>query len=80
MNTDPHGLGVADDDHEPELNADFSRLVTADTEAMPWQGSPAGGVQRQRLELIGGEMPRLTSVVRFAPGSAFPAHTHDGGE
>jgi quercetin dioxygenase-like cupin family protein len=80
MNTDPPGLGVADDDHEPELNADFSHLATADTEATPWQGSPAEGVQRQRLELIGGEMPRLTTVVRFAPGSAFPEHTHDGGE
>jgi hypothetical protein len=29
---------------------------------------------------IGGEVARATSVVRYAPGSAFPRHTHGGGE
>lgn len=32
------------------------------------------------LDRIGGEVARATTIVRFAPGSAFPAHTHDGGE
>jgi anti-sigma factor ChrR (cupin superfamily) len=29
---------------------------------------------------IGDELARATSVVRYAPGSAFPRHTHGGGE
>jgi anti-sigma factor ChrR (cupin superfamily) len=37
-------------------------------------------VLRKRLELIGVGAPRLTTLVRFAPGSAFPEHVHDGGE
>ncbi|MFT7594210.1 MAG: anti-sigma factor ChrR (cupin superfamily) [Paracoccaceae bacterium] len=32
------------------------------------------------LDRIGGEVARATTIVRFAPGSAFSAHTHDGGE
>lgn len=70
----------ADDDSEAELHAQMRRSVWVDTERMSWSGSPAEGVQRKRLELIGGERPQLTTLVRFAPGSRFPAHTHDGGE
>jgi hypothetical protein len=51
-----------------------------DTEAMPWSGSPAEGVERKRLELIGSGEPQLTTLVRFAAGSSFPQHAHDGGE
>jgi hypothetical protein len=29
---------------------------------------------------IGDELARATSIVRYAPGSAFPRHTHGGGE
>ena len=32
------------------------------------------------LDRIGGEVARATSIVRYAPGSRFSAHTHDGGE
>lgn len=32
------------------------------------------------LDRIGGEVARATSIVRYAPGSAFSAHTHTGGE
>lgn len=32
------------------------------------------------LDRIGGEVARATSIVRYAPGSNFSAHTHDGGE
>jgi anti-sigma factor ChrR (cupin superfamily) len=37
-------------------------------------------VSRRLLERDGGEVARATSVVRYAPGSAFDAHTHGGGE
>lgn len=32
------------------------------------------------LDRIGEEVARATSIVRYAPGSAFSAHTHTGGE
>src|SRR6056297_1220175 len=38
------------------------------------------GVQRRMLDRIGDEVARATTIVRFAPGSAFSPHTHDGGE
>ncbi|MXQ09630.1 cupin [Alphaproteobacteria bacterium GH1-50] len=62
------------------VNADFDRRVVvrfADTE---WIPSPMPGVERKMLDRIGGEVARATSIVRYAPGSAFSAHTHDGGE
>lgn len=32
------------------------------------------------LDRIGDEVARATTIVRFAPGSAFPEHVHGGGE
>lgn len=63
-----------------ELNTDFSRRVLVRTDALPWTPSPTAGVDRRMLDRIGGEVARATSIVRYAPGSRFPAHTHDGGE
>ena len=66
---------------EDGLNTDFSTRAVADTTAMDWQPSPAEGVFRKRLELLGpAESGRVTSIVRFAPGSRFPAHGHPAGE
>lgn len=47
---------------------------------VPWMASPSGGVERRMLERVGDEVARATSVVRYRPGSAFPTHTHHGGE
>ena len=58
-----------------------SKRVAINTEAMEWQASPSPGVWRKRLELIGeAESGRVTSVVRYAPGSAFSSHEHPQGE
>lgn len=38
------------------------------------------GVERRMLDRTGDEVARATSIVRYAPGSAFSAHTHTGGE
>ena len=38
------------------------------------------GVDRRMLDRIGAEVARATSIVRYAKGSAFPEHTHSGGE
>ncbi len=62
------------------LNADFSRRVVVDTARMQWTASPSAGVDRKMLDRIGGEVARATSIVRYAPGSRFAAHTHGGGE
>lgn len=63
-----------------ELNTDFSQRVLVRTEEEPWQSSPSTGVDRRMLDRIGGEVARATTIVRFAPGHSFAAHTHGGGE
>lgn len=67
-------------DTTTKLNADFEDRVILHTEDTPWVASPMPGVDRRMLDRIGGEVARATSVVRYAPGSKFSAHTHDGGE
>ncbi len=63
-----------------ELNADFAQRVLVNTTDLPWQASPMPGVDRRMLDRIGDEVARATSIVRYAPGSTFSAHTHTGGE
>jgi hypothetical protein len=62
------------------VNADFSRRVVIATDEMPWVPSPQAGVERRLLDRIGGEVARATSLVRYEPASAFPAHDHALGE
>ena len=62
------------------VNADFSQRVVIDTDGLPWIASPQAGVERRLLDRIGGEVARATSLVRYAPASAFPAHEHALGE
>jgi anti-sigma factor ChrR (cupin superfamily) len=62
------------------VNADFSRRVVIATDDLPWIASPQAGVERRPLDRIGGEVARATSLVRYAPASAFPAHEHGLGE
>lgn len=64
----------------PRINADFSRRALMHAAAEPWIPSPTAGVERRMLDRVGDEVARATSIVRYAPGSAFPAHTHGGGE
>ncbi|WP_298848789.1 cupin domain-containing protein [uncultured Ruegeria sp.] len=62
------------------INADFTKRVAVHFDETEWVASPAVGVERKMLDRIGEEVARATTIVRFAPGSAFSAHTHDGGE
>lgn len=62
------------------INDDITQRVVLHTPQMDWVGSPAAGVQRKMLDRVGGEVARATSVVRYAPGAAFAAHEHGGGE
>jgi anti-sigma factor ChrR (cupin superfamily) len=63
-----------------KLNADFSRRVLVRNAENAWVASPMQGVERKLLDRIGEEVARATSIVRFAPGSEFSPHVHDGGE
>ncbi|WP_299951871.1 cupin domain-containing protein [uncultured Ruegeria sp.] len=63
-----------------ELNSDFSSRVVVHSDKLEWQASPIKGVDRRMLDRIGGEVARATTIVRYAPGSKFSAHTHTGGE
>lgn len=62
------------------LNAEFEKRVLVRFDENDWIKSPSAGVERKMLDRIGEEVARATTIVRFAPGSAFSAHTHDGGE
>ena len=62
------------------MNADLTKPAVVHTEDLPWTPSPSPGVERRRIERNGGEVARLTSIVRYAPGCRFPTHVHGGGE
>jgi anti-sigma factor ChrR (cupin superfamily) len=62
------------------INDDFTRPVIVHAARQEWVASPAAGVDRRMLFRIGEEKARATSIVRYAPESAFPRHTHTGGE
>ena len=62
------------------VNADFEQRTIVRFDENEWVSSPMPGVERKMLDRIGEEVARATTIVRFAPGSAFSPHTHDGGE
>lgn len=63
-----------------KLHADLGQRVVVQSNDLPWSASPLPGVDRRLLDRDGEEVARATSIVRYAPGSAFSAHTHGGGE
>ncbi len=63
-----------------EYNANFSERVLVRFNGGNWQASPMAGVDRHMLDRIGDEVARATTIVRYAKGSSFSEHTHDGGE
>lgn len=62
------------------VNADLTKRAVVETARMVWQPSPSPTVWRKRLDLLGGEHSRVTSIVRYDPESSFPAHDHPEGE
>ena len=63
-----------------KINADLTMPAAVRSDELPWVPSPLPGVERRMLERDGDEVARVTSLVRYAPGSRFSAHTHTGGE
>ena len=66
--------------HTITLNADLTQRCILHSPSLDWVDSPSSGVSRRMLERDGGEVARATSIVRYAPGSAFASHAHGGGE
>ncbi|RIY41498.1 cupin domain-containing protein [Neopusillimonas maritima] len=62
------------------INADFSKPAFVLPDQYEWRPSPQAGVERVMLDRVGEEKARATSVVRYAPQSFFPVHSHPGGE
>lgn len=62
------------------INADLDARVVVQPGDVAWTPSPVHGVERKMLDRIGDEVARATSIVRYAAGSSFSAHTHGGGE
>jgi len=63
------------------VNQDFTKRIVIHSKNEIWHKSPSDGVERLYLERNdGGESAIATSIVRFAPGSKFDEHVHDGGE
>lgn len=62
------------------INADFSRRAIVAAQDYRWTASSQGGVERVMLDRVGAEQARATSIVRYAPDSCFPGHSHPGGE
>ncbi|BBB07733.1 cupin domain-containing protein [Sphingopyxis sp. EG6] len=62
------------------INDDLTKPVIVHSAKLDWVSSPAAGVDRRMLFRIGREVARATTIVRYAPGSVFPRHTHTGGE
>ena len=63
-----------------KINADYAETAIVAGGELPWISSPLPGVKRRMLERDGEEVARVTSLVRYAAGSRFSGHSHDGGE
>ena len=63
-----------------DINADFTIRAVVHAANVPWIASPIQGVDRRMLDRMGAEVARATTIVRYAPGSAFTSHVHTGGE
>jgi len=63
-----------------KIAADFNQRVLVHSQSLEWLRSPMPGVDRKPLDRVGDEVARATTIVRYAPGSAFSAHVHTGGE
>ena len=62
------------------LHADLNHKAVVHAAQLDWLASPVAGVERRMLHRLGREVAQATTIVRYAPGSQFNAHTHHGGE
>lgn len=62
------------------INTNFDQRVAVHANPLKWVATRMTGVERHMLDRIGAESGHATSIVRYARGSKFSAHTHTGGE
>lgn len=62
------------------VRADFEKREVITPKQYNYVDSPLPGVSRMMLDRQGGEVARATSVVKYAAGAGYTAHTHGGGE
>ena len=62
------------------VRADLSEAALVTPHQWDWQDSPPAGVRRVMLDRVGDEVAVATSLVRYAPDSHFPSHSHARGE
>jgi anti-sigma factor ChrR (cupin superfamily) len=62
------------------INMDFSKRVVIDANVLDWARTRLPGVERRMIEREGAESGHATTIVRYAPGSHFSSHVHEGGE
>ena len=63
-----------------QLIMQTQRLIKNYLDQGSWVASPQKGVERFILEREGDEVAKATSIVRYAAGAGYTAHTHGGGE
>jgi hypothetical protein len=63
-----------------KIAANFDQRIVVHYNELEWVKSPMQGVDRKALDRVGGEVARATTIVRYAPNSAFSPHVHNGGE
>lgn len=63
-----------------EINADLNQSAHLSASNFVWHPSPLSGVERVMLDRVGDEVAVATSIVRYAPVSAFDPHQHALGE
>ncbi|MBM4258754.1 MAG: DUF4437 domain-containing protein [Deltaproteobacteria bacterium] len=61
------------------IRADLNEPIVLQTNDLPWEPSPAPGIERRYLSRDEAQGV-ATSIVRYAPGASFPAHTQARGE
>lgn len=59
-----------------QLNIDFERVVVTNTLELPWQPCTEEGVTQQFLEIVGTDLTRTTSIIRYMAGSSIPSHAY----
>ena len=74
------GRTVSMIDASIELNADLTQRAVFKPNEYVWEASPMPGVERMKLDRIGDEIARDTSLVHYAANSSFSPHKHAGGE
>jgi len=64
----------------PSKNDDFDARVVVDSALQPWIDTDIKDVRIKLLEAVPSDNPRLTMLIRFAPGGSYDLRQHHGGE